>query len=288
MLTRLTLGLLWLLHFLPQRLLARVGQGIGLAFMALGRERRRVAQVNLALCFPELTPRQRQKLARQHFMAAGRALAETTIAWWSSAARLCSLARLEGAEHLHNACESGPTIIFAPHFVGVDILAIRLSIERNAISMYSRQKNPVFDRFLVSRRMRFRPIRLVSRQDGIKPVIRGLREGLPFFFLPDMDYGARHAVFVPFFKVPAATIDALPRLAAATGAKILPVIVTQLRRGYVIRFFPVWSDYPGADVLRDTARMNEFIEEHARASPEQYYWLHKRFKTRPPGEKRLY
>jgi KDO2-lipid IV(A) lauroyltransferase len=136
--------------------------------------------------------------------------------------------------------------------------------------------------------MRFRPIRLVSRQDGIKPVIRGLREGLPFFFLPDMDYGARHAVFVPFFKVPAATIDALPRLAAATGAKILPVIVTQLRRGYIIRFFPVWSDYPGADVLRDTARMNEFIEEHARASPEQYYWLHKRFKTRPPGEKRLY
>jgi KDO2-lipid IV(A) lauroyltransferase len=258
--------------------------------MTLGRERRNVVAVNLALCFPELSERERLQLVRRHFMAAGRALAETTIAWWSSANRVRALAHIEGYEHFRNACDSGPTIIFAPHFVGVDILAIRLSIERDAISMYSRQKDPVFDRFLISRRRRFRPIRLVSRQDGIKPVIRGLRERLPFFFLPDMDYGARDAVFVPFFKVPAATVDALPRLAHATSAKVLPVIVTQIRpgQGYLIRFFPVWSGYPGGDALRDTVRMNEFIEEHVRASPAQYYWLHKRFKTRPPGEKKFY
>jgi KDO2-lipid IV(A) lauroyltransferase len=105
-----------------------------------------------------------------------------------------------------------------------------------------------------------------------------------------MDFGARDAVFVPFFGVPAATVDALPRLAAATGAKVLPVVVTQLGlgAGYVVRFFPVWQGYPSGYVLQDTRRMNQFIEEHARAQPEQYYWLHKRFKTRPPGEKRLY
>jgi len=290
MLTRLALGVLWLLHFLPQRLLGRIGQGIGLVLMALGRERRKVVQVNLGLCFPQLDDRARRRLARRHFAAAGRALAETTIAWWSSAHRLRKLACIEGYAHFRTACDAGPTIIFAPHFVGVDILAIRLSMERDAISMYSRQKNRVFDEFLISRRRRFRPIRLASRQDGIKPIIRGLRERLPFFFLPDMDFGARDALFVPFFGVPAATVDALPRLAAATGARVLPVVVSQrgLGEGYVIRFFPVWEDYPSGDVVRDTRRMNAFIEEHARARPEQYYWLHKRFKTRPAGEKRLY
>lgn len=290
MLTRLALGMMWLLHFLPQPLLARVGQGIGLVLRALGHERRNVVEINLALCFPHLDQSQRRELARRHFMAAGQALAETTIAWWSSADCVRALARIEGYEHFRDSCDSGPTIIFAPHFVGVDILAIRLSIERDAVSMYSRQKNPVFDRFLVSRRTRFRPIRLASRQDGIKPIIRGLRDRLPFFFLPDMDFGARDAVFVPFFGVPAATVDALPRLAAATGAKVLPVVVTQLRpgEGYVVRFFPVWESYPSGDVLQDTQRMNQFIEEHARAQPEQYYWLHKRFKTRPSGERRFY
>ncbi|HWQ38096.1 MAG TPA: lipid A biosynthesis acyltransferase [Burkholderiales bacterium] len=290
MLTRVALAVLWLLHFLPRTWLARLGQAIGLALMAFGAERRNVVRSNLRLCFPELDGRKRARLARRHFMAAGRALAETTIAWWSPAAHVQALARIEGHEHLRQALERGPTIVLAPHFVGVDILAIRLSLEHDAISMYSRQKDPLFDRFLVSRRTRFRPIRLASRQDGIKPVVRALRAGLPFFFLPDMDFGPRDAVFVPFFGVPAATVDALPRLAALTGARVVPVVVTQGApdEGYAIRFFPAWTGYPGGDPLQDSRRMNQFIEEHVRACPEQYYWLHKRFKTRPPGEERFY
>jgi KDO2-lipid IV(A) lauroyltransferase len=259
--------------------------------MAFGAERRDVVYTNLRLCFPQLTANERERLARRHFMAAGRALADATIAWWSSADTLRRLAKVEGFEHLRAALAHGPTIVLAPHFVGVDILAIRLSLEHDAISMYSHQKNPVLDGFLVSRRTRFRPIRLASRQDGIKPVIRALREGLPFFFLPDMDFGPRDAVFVPFFGVPAATVDALPRLAAITGAAVLPVTVTQGRRPgetYVVRFHPVWQNYPTGDLIADTRRMNAFIEEHARACPEQYYWLHKRFKTRPQGGEKFY
>lgn len=289
MLTRIGLGILWLIHLLPAQVRALVGAGMGLLLMRFGRERRNVVQTNLRLCFPDLPESDRRQLQRRHFMALGRALADTSVAWWSGANRVCKLASVEGWEHLR-AIRNRPVIMLTPHSVGVDILAVRLSIDIDAVSMYSHQKDPVFDRFLVSRRTRFRPIRLASRQDGIKPVIRGLRDGLPLFFLPDMDYGARDAIFVPFFGVPAATISAVSRLAALTGAAVVPVTIIQLaaNRGYRIRFHPAWENYPGDDVTTDTRRMNEFVEDCVREAPEQYYWVHKRFKTRPPGEDYLY
>lgn len=290
MLTRIALALMWLLHCLPQPLLARTGAVLGALFMGLARERRKVVRTNLALCFPDLSRRERSRLARAHFRAFGQALADTTIAWWSGAKRVRKLAVIEGKENFDEANRAGPVIVLAPHFVGVEILAIRLSMEENAQSMYSHQKDAVFDRFLISRRTRFRPIRLASRQDGIKPVVRGLRARLPLFFLPDMDFGARDAIFVPFFGVPAATIDAVPRLAAMTKAAVVPVIIEQGKPGkpYRIRFLPAWQDYPSGDLRADTRRMNEFIEERVKAAPEQYYWVHKRFKTRPQGEDRIY
>jgi KDO2-lipid IV(A) lauroyltransferase len=262
---------------------------MGLLLMLLGRERRNVVETNLRLCFPELTAAARRQLRQRHYVALGRAVADTSIAWWSGANRLRKLVSVEGWEHLHGIKER-PVIMLTSHFVGVDILAVRLSIDIDAVSMFSHQKDPVFDRFLVSRRTRFRPIRLASRQDGIKPVIRGLREGLPLFFLPDMDYGARDAIFTPFFGVPAATISALSRLAAITGAAVVPVTITQLSagRGYQVRFQSAWENFPGSDVATDTRRMNEFVEGCVREAPEQYYWVHKRFKTRPPGEERIY
>jgi KDO2-lipid IV(A) lauroyltransferase len=289
MLTRIGLGILWLIHLLPAQVRAMVGAGMGLLLMRFGRERRNVVQTNLRLCFPDLPEPARRQLQRRHFKALGRALADTSVAWWSGANRVCKLASVEGWEHLRGI-ENRPVIMLTPHSVGVDILAVRLSIDIDAVSMYSHQKDPVFDRFLVSRRTRFRPIRLASRQDGIKPVIRGLRDGLPLFFLPDMDYGARDAIFVPFFGVPAATISAVSRLAAITGAAVVPVTIIQLaaNRGYRIRFHPAWENYPGDDVTTDTRRMNEFVEDCVREAPEQYYWVHKRFKTRPPGEDRIY
>lgn len=290
MLTRTALALMWLLHFLPPTLLARTGELLGLLMMGLARERRNVVRINLELCFPDLSKPQRRQLRRAHFRAFGRALAETSIAWWSNAETVRALATVEGKQHFDEANRAGPVIVLAPHFVGVEILAIRLSIDENAQSMYSHQKNAVFDRFLVSRRTRFRPIRLASRQDGIKPVVRGLKARLPLFFLPDMDFGPRDAIFVPFFGVSAATIDAVPRLAALTGAAVVPVLIEQQSagRGYQIRFLPAWENYPSRNFRADTLRMNQFIEDCVKAAPEQYYWVHKRFKTRPPGEKRIY
>ena len=290
MLTRVAIAMMWMLHFLPQTLLARTGEVLGLVSMLLTHERRKVVGINLALCFPDMSRRDLRRLRRAHFRAFGRALAETTIAWWSKADRVRMLAEIEGREHFDRAIRKAPVILLAPHFVGVEILAIRLSLEADAQSMYSHQKDKVFDRFLMSRRTRFRPIRLASRQDGIKPIVRGLKARLPLFFLPDMDFGPRDAIFVPFFGVMAATVNAVPRLAALTGATIVPVVINQKPpgQGYLIRFLSSWENYPTQDVRADTQRMNAFIEECVKAVPEQYYWVHKRFKTRPAGEERFY
>jgi KDO2-lipid IV(A) lauroyltransferase len=286
---RLGLFLIWLLHFLPLGVQARFGAGLGLLLYAFGRERRRVARINLRLCFPEMADAAREKLVRRHFRAFGRSVLERGILWWSPESRLRKLVHIEGLEHWQ-AAAGKPAILLAPHFVGLDMGGVRLTAEFRLVSMYSKQKNPLFDALLLHSRTRFGNSPMASRQDGLKPVVRAMREGLPFYYLPDMDFGARDAVFVPFFGVPAATITGLSRLAKITGAAVVPCVTRQLPggAGYVLKFYPAWEGFPCVDIESDTRRMNAFIEERVREMPEQYFWLHKRFKTRPPGEPRFY
>jgi KDO2-lipid IV(A) lauroyltransferase len=284
MMVRLGIFLVWLVHFLPLAWQNPLGQALGLAFYVLGRERRRVAEINIGLCFPELSPNERKRLVRRHFRAFGRSFLERGILWWSSADRIRRLVRMEGVEHWQ-AVRGRPVIWFAPHFVGLDMGGARLALEANAASMYSAQKNPVFDRLLLRGRTRFNEQRLFSRQDGVREVVKVIRAGVPFYYLPDMDFGPRDSIFVPFFGVPAATITGLSRLARLGQAVVLPVVTRQLPggQGYVLRFYAPWESFPSDDVEADTRRMNAFIEARVREMPEQYFWLHKRFKTRPQG-----
>lgn len=286
---RFGLFIVWLLHFLPLTLLAPLGRGAGLLMYAFGRERRRVARINMRLCFPGLPDREREHLVRRHFQAFGRGLLERGILWWSSRKRVRRVVRIEGLEHWQ-AVAGRPAIWLAPHFVGLDMGGVRLTADYPLASIYSSQKDPVFNAILLHGRTRFCSNRLFSRQDGMRPVVKAIKDGLPFYYLPDMDYGPRDAIFVPFFGVPAATITGLSRLARLTGAAVVPCVTTQLPggKGYVLRFYPAWQDFPGGSVEEDTRRMNEFIEERVREMPEQYFWLHKRFKTRPTGEPRFY
>lgn len=280
---------MWLLHFLPLRLLAAIGNVFGMALYWLGRERRRVARINLRFCFPGVADDEREKLVRRHFRAFGRSLLERSILWWSRAARIKRLVRIEGWENI--APHLGkPLILMVPHFVGLDVGWTRLTLEHQMASIYSKQKNPVFNQMLLRGRLRFGMPRLLSRQEGIRPIVKAVRDGLPLYYLPDMDYGPRDALFVPFFGVTAATITGLARLANMTGARVVPSIVRQLPggQGYEVKFYPAWENYPGEDVEADTKRMNVFIEERVREMPEQYFWLHKRFKTRPAGEPGIY
>ena len=281
---RLGLFGVWLLHLLPLALLAPLGHMTGLLLYAVARERRHVALINLKLCFPAWSDAQRTRTARHHFQVVARCFLEHGILWWSSKARIQKLVHVEGLEHWQ-AVAHKPVIWLAPHFAGLDMGGARIITEWRGVSVYSRQKNPVFDRVLRHGRTRFVTPVLFSRQDGIRPVVKAMREGLPLYYLPDMDFGARDALFVPFFKVPAATITGLARMARLARAVVVPAVTRQLpgAQGYELRFYPAWENYPTDDVEADTRRMNAFIEERVREMPEQYYWVHKRFKTRPRG-----
>lgn len=281
------LGLLWLLHWLPLPALRALGWLLGRTLYLLGSERRRVAATNLRLCFPELSERERRRLLKRHFVAFARAVLDRTLCWWAPRARLERLIRLSGAERLKSD-DGRPVILLAPHFVGLDAAGSVISMRTPAVSVYANQKNPVFNAVFYAGRMRFNAPILLSRQDGMRKALKALKQGLPFYYLPDMDFGARDAIFAPFFGVPAATITGVSRLARATNAHIVPCITRMVADGYEVELQPAWSDYPGESVEADTLRMNRYIEEQVRRMPEQYFWLHKRFKTRPEGEARFY
>ena len=178
----------------------------------------------------------------------------------------------------------------SPHFVGLDMGGSRIISEWRGVSVYSKQKNLVIDRLVLHGRTRFVTPVLYSRQDGIRPVVKTMREGVPFYYLPDQDLGERDSIFVPFFGVNTATITGLARLARLARAVVVPAVTRQLpgAEGYELRFYPAWDNFPSDDVEADTRRMNAFIEHRVREMPEQYYWVHRRFKTRPPGEPSLY
>ncbi len=285
----LGVGALWLLHWLPLSLQAAIGNGIGWLLALLPGKRRHIVATNLALCFPEASPSMRRRWLRQTFQASVRAMLEHGVLWWSSEARLRRLIRIDNPEAALGDGER-PVIWLAPHFVGLDMGGSRLAMDHAAASMYARARNPVSDRMMLHGRSRFIPPVLIVKSDGIKPVLRVLKDRLPFYYLPDQDHGRLNAVFAPFFGIPAATVSALPRLAKLTGAQVVPVITRQLPggQGYAVRFYPPWDDFPSDDLEADVARMNAFIEDRVREMPEQYLWLHRRFKTRPEGEASLY
>jgi KDO2-lipid IV(A) lauroyltransferase len=289
MLTRLGLGIIWLLHLLPLGLLAALGRGLGRLFYRLARRRRNIALTNLRLCFPHLTERERRDLAKSHFAVFARSLLERGILWWAPEQRIRSLGRIEGEEHLAAAAGT-PVILLTPHFVGMDMGWTRLTCDHHMVGVYANQKNIHFNAALLKGRERFGKSEVLSRQAGIRPAIRALQSGLPFYYLPDMDYGQRDTIFVPFFGYPAATITGVSRLARMCGAKVIPCVTKMLDGGdgYVVKLYPAWDNFPGPDIESDTRRMNAFIEERVLEMPEQYYWVHRRFKTRPPGENKPY
>jgi KDO2-lipid IV(A) lauroyltransferase len=285
----LGVGFLWLLHWLPLPLQAAVGNAAGWLLSLRPGRRRRIVATNLALCFPDVPKATRRRWLRQTYQASMRAALEHGVLWWSSDARLRRLIRIDNP---HAALGDGvrPVIWLAPHFVGLDMGGVRLTMDHRIASMYAPAKDPVTDKFVRHGRTRFLDIVLIARHEGIKATLQAIKSGLPFYYLPDQDHGRHNAVFVPFFGVPAATVSALPRLAKLTGAQVIPVVTRQLSwgRGYAVRFYPPWDTYPSGDLETDVARMNAFIEDRIREMPPQYLWLHRRFKTRPAGEASLY
>ena len=285
--TRIFLALMWLLHWLPLPLLAALGRGLGLLLYVVVSERRHVTLTNLGLCFPHLSATEKSALARRHFAAFGRSILELGLWWHASPERIRRLVRLEGGEKLA-AYQDKPVILLVPHFVGIDAGWIRLALEHGLVAIYTRQKNRVFEAAMNGGRLRFGNCELASRQEGTRKALKAMKGGRFFHYSPDMDYGPKESVFVPFFGVQTATITGLARLAKLTGATVIPVVTRMTSGGYVASVGEPWADFPGDDEEANARRLNSFIEAEVLKSPEQYYWLHKRFKTRPPGEQGVY
>jgi Kdo2-lipid IVA lauroyltransferase/acyltransferase len=288
---RAALALVWLLHWLPLPLLALVGQGLGSLLWRLAGQRREVALRNLALCMPELRTEVRERIAREHFQWLGRSLLERGLLWYASPARLKRLIKIEG--DVHFADRTGrPVMWLVPHFVALDVAgaATQLFQRRMVGSIYQAQSNPVMDAAMRRGRLRFGQGEVFARQESALPLVRAIKRGSVFFNLPDMDFGPRDAAFIPFFGQLAATLLAPSRMARSLSMTVQPVLAEMLPggAGYRVRFLEPWSDWPTDNPHADARRMNEWIEGEIRRNPTQYLWVHKRFKTRPPGERGVY
>ncbi|MDB5799166.1 MAG: lipid biosynthesis acyltransferase [Rhodocyclales bacterium] len=289
--TRLFLVFMWLLHWLPLPLQAAFGWFFGHLLYALVGARRRVVMTNLRLCFPDLGEAQRRSMARSNFVAVTRSMLERGVIWWASERRVRRLVELHGVDRVRAAHAQGRGVVMlVPHFVGLDMAGARMAMEMDCVSMYAAQLNKLLEKMLLHGRTRFGSQVLLSRQEGIRGAVRAIKQGRPFYYLPDLDYGPKESIFVPFFGVQTATIPGLPRIARLGNAVVIPLVVRMKSwgRGYVGEFCEPWTDFPGEDVTADTARMNAWIETEVRKIPAQYYWVHKRFKTRPPGQPKLY
>jgi Kdo2-lipid IVA lauroyltransferase/acyltransferase len=286
--TRIALAILWLLHWLPLPILASLGRGLGRLLYHFGHERRHIALTNLGLCFPGMSVAQKSVMAVRHFEAFGRSFLERGLLWWAPAERIRKLGRLTGREHLDALYGKRPVILLVPHFVGLDMAWTRMSMEYDMSGIYANQKNLLFNAALYKGRARFGKSLMLSRQESTRKGLKAMKAGMPFFYLPDMDFGERDTIFVPFFGFPAATITGLSRLARLAGAVVIPVIAHMERDGYLIEIGAPWPDFPGSSIEADTRRMNAYIESEVLKMPEQYFWLHRRFKTRPRGEMSVY
>ena len=288
---RLVLGFLWLLSWLPLALQAAVGRGLGRLLWMLAGSRRRIALRNLELTMPEKSPEERRAIARENFQWIARSILERGLLWYASPERLRRLIHVEGDVGFAER-SPGAVMWLAPHFVALDVAGQSTQLFQNRAvgSIYQRQSIPVFDEAIRKGRLRFANGQVFSRHEKALPLIRAIRRGYAFFNLPDMDFGPQEAVFVPFMGVPAATLMAPSKMARSLSMTVQPVVAEILPggQGYRVRYLEPWKDFPTDDPVADAARMNEWIASEVRRNPSQYYWVHKRFKTRPPGEASLY
>lgn len=288
MFSQLGLLLLRALGYLPLSGLRALGAGLGALLWVVIPSRRRVVQTNLRVCFPHLSISERDALTRQTFVYFAQAWLDRSWLWHRSAACIQSRVQLSGA--VAALSEATPTVLFAPHFVGLDVgwTALTLQLPLHFTTIFTPQSNAAVDTWVAKGRERFGQVRLFRREDGVKPIIAALRQHELLYLLPDMNFGASESIFVPFFGEPAATVPSLSRFAKLGRARVVPVITRMTDAGYEVVVHPAWRDFPTDDAQADTATMNQRLEALINTMPAQYFWVHKRFKTRPLDAAELY
>ncbi|MEK1907342.1 MAG: lipid A biosynthesis lauroyl acyltransferase [Pseudomonas sp.] len=287
----LGLALLWLLAQLPYAVLLRLGRLLGALLYRVAGSRRRIAERNLELCFPQLSDSERLHLLKENFASTGIGLFETAMGWWWAKSRLAGLAHIEGLEHLQQVQAEGQgAILMAVHFTTLEIGAALLGRVQTIDGMYREHDNPVFDFVQRRGRERHNSDATAIERDDIRAMLKVLRAGRAIWYAPDQDYGSKHSIFVPLFGIPAATVTATTKFARMGKARVVPFTQQRLAdgSGYHLVVHPPLSDFPGESEEADCLRINQWIEQAISQHPEQYLWAHRRFKTRPEGEPALY
>ena len=282
--TRLLLLFVQCLALLPLSWLRALGAGMGRFLYAVLGSRRRVVLTNLTLCFPQWSAAQREACARQVFVHFSQSWLDRGWLWHGKPEVVRARLSLKGA--VNELAGDAPTVLFAPHFVGLDAAwtALTQQLPRRLATIYSAQKNPESDAWILAGRQRFGAPEMVARLAGVKPIVAAVRNGEPLYLLPDMNFDPSESLFVPFYGVSACTVPSLSRFAKLGRAKVVPIITRLTPSGYDIQVMPAWADYPTADAEADTVRMNRELQSYIDPMPDQYYWVHKRFKDRPNGE----
>jgi KDO2-lipid IV(A) lauroyltransferase len=283
-------GVIWLIARLPFRALMRMGRMAGRLALHLNPERRRIAATNIALCFPELGETAQKALLRANLCDVGMMLAEFALGWMGSDRAIAKVpVTVDGLEHLEAARAAGRGVLLVGgHFSHLELSARLVSSRIRIAGMYRRMDSDVFEFAVLRSRLHYADA--MFDKDDIRGTVRYLKQGGTLWYAPDQDMRSKDNVFVPFFGVRAATITATHHLARLSGALVIPFYHRRLPddAGYAMRLGAPLADFPSDDAERDTAVVNAQIENMAREAPEQYLWVHKRFKTRPPGEPKIY
>ncbi|WP_233807917.1 lipid A biosynthesis lauroyl acyltransferase [Paraburkholderia sp. HP33-1] len=284
----LVVGLLRLFSVLPYALVARLGSALGAMLYALPGSRKHITLVNLRLCFPGKSEREYDELARNHFRQVIRSYVERGIQWFGSAESIRNLVQIESRIDLEDQ-NAPPTIFLGFHFVSIEVGCILYSMRMPAASLYTRMSSTRLCDLARRQRGRF-GAEMIERSTSARKMVALLRSGIPVMLAADMDHGVQNSVFVPFFGVPACTLTSVSRLARLAGARVVPFVTEVLPdyRGYKLTIFEPLNDFPSESDEIDARRMNEFLETQIRQFPEQYYWVHRRFKHRPPGVSAVY
>lgn len=274
---------------LPLSWVRALGHGLGGMLWLFARKRRAIVMVNLSKCMPELSGAERKALAYRHFVVFGQSVMDRSWLWHGPLALVRQ--RLRWVGDLPALQQPGPLVLFAPHFVGLDAggMAVCLDVPGPVAFIFSGQSHPVVDAWVRQGRERAGNVRPYFRHQGMRQILAGIKKGEPLHLSPDMDFGRQESIFVPFMAVEqAATVPSLSRLSKAVGARVVPVVSRMTPEGYAIEVHARLENFPSADLEGDTARMNRLLADWVRDMPEQYYWVHKRFKTRPEAEAGFY
>jgi len=288
MMSQVGLKLFQLLGFLPLPVLRAIGLLVGMALYLGAMWRRHVVLQNLRVCFPQKSEAQRLAIAKQAFVYFAQAWLDRSWLWHRSPS--CIQARVLFTGAVDELTADVPTVIFAPHFVGLDVgwTLLTLSVPKHFTTIFTPQSNPVAGAWMTQGRSRFGQVELFQREDGVKTIVSSLRNNAWLYLLPDMNFGPEESIFVPFFGEPAATVPSLSRFAKLGRARVLPVVTRMTSSGYEVEVLKAWNDFPTDDAQADTVLMNKRLETYIQEMPAQYFWVHKRFKTRPEGADPIY